>query len=347
MNRNYRFIDLFCGIGGFHYAMKIASKTNNDNAKCVFSSEIDPFCLDSYENNFGFKPSGDITKIDAKDIPDHDILLAGFPCQPFSIIGDMKGFNDIRGTLFFDIARILFEKKPQAFVLENVKLLVGHNKGKTMRKIMETLKELNYNVSFKVLNAINFGLPQKRERVFIVGFKNNINFEWPNKIKKMKSLDEILEKKVDKKYYASKEIINKRLAMKDKPNETTIWHENIAGNIGIYPYSCALRAGASYNYLLVNGERRLTEREMLRLQGFPEEFKIVCNYTQTRKQAGNSLPVPVASSVLTNLLSALNNENVYTNCIIDNQIYLLDKENDNYGTSKIKKRRKVRTTLST
>jgi len=346
MSKSYRFIDLFCGIGGFHYAMKIASKANNNSAKCVFSSEIDPFCQVSYETNFGFMPSGDITKIDAKKIPDHDILLAGFPCQPFSIIGDMKGFNDTRGTLFFDIARILFEKKPQAFVLENVKLLVGHNKGQTMRKIMETLKDLKYNVTFKVLNAIDFGLPQKRERVFIVGFKDNLNFEWPNKSKKMKSLDEILEKNIDEKYYASDEIINKRLAMKDKPNETTIWHENIAGNIGIYPYSCALRAGASYNYLLVNGERRLTEREMLRLQGFPEGFKIVCNYTQTRKQAGNSLPVPVASSVLTNLLSALNNENVYTHSVIDKQIYLLEKENKYFGTPQIKKRRKIQTALS-
>jgi len=347
MNRDYRFIDLFCGIGGFHYAMKIASKANKDNVKCVFSSEIDPFCQISYETNFGFKPSGDITKIDAKNIPDHDILLAGFPCQPFSIIGDMKGFNDTRGTLFFDIARILFEKRPQAFVLENVKLLVGHNNGKTMRKIMETLNELNYNVSFKILNAIDFGLPQKRERVFIVGFKNNLDFEWSQKNIKMKSLDEILEENVSEKYYASNEIINKRLAMKDKPSETTIWHENIAGNIGIYPYSCALRAGASYNYLLVNGERRLTEREMLRLQGFPEGFKIVCNYTQTRKQAGNSLPVPVASSVLTNLLSALDKEIVYTHSIIDKQIYLLEKEGNNYGTSQAKKRRKIRTALST
>jgi DNA (cytosine-5)-methyltransferase 1 len=347
MNKNYRFIDLFCGIGGFHYAMKIASKTNKDNVKCVFSSEIDPSCQVSYETNFGAKPSGDITKIDAKSIPDHDILLAGFPCQPFSIIGDLKGFNDTRGTLFFDIVRILFEKRPQAFVLENVKLLVGHNKGKTMKKIMGTLKELNYNVSFKVLNAIDFGLPQKRERVFIVGFKNYLNFEWPKKNIKMKSLDEILEENVAKKYYASEKIKNKRLALKDKPNETTIWHENIAGNIGIYPYSCALRAGASYNYLLINGERRLTEREMLRLQGFPEEFRIVCNYTQTRKQVGNSLPVPVASSVLTNLLSALNNENVYTQCIIDKQIYLLEKEDNNYGTPQIKKRRKIRTALST
>jgi DNA (cytosine-5)-methyltransferase 1 len=346
MNKNYRFIDLFCGIGGFHYAMKIASKASKNNIQCVFSSEIDPFCQISYETNFGFIPSGDITKIDEKNIPDHDILLAGFPCQPFSIIGDMKGFDDTRGTLFFDIARILYEKRPQAFVLENVKLLVGHNKGQTMRKIMETLNDLKYNVSFKVLNAIDFGLPQKRERVFIVGFKNKLNFEWPKNNLKMKSLDEILEKIIDKKYYASDEIVKKRLAMKDKPNETTIWHENIAGNIGIYPYSCALRAGASYNYLLVNGERRLTEREMLRLQGFPEEFKIVCNYTQTRKQAGNSLPIPVASSVLKNLLFSLNNENVYTHSIIDKQIYLLEKGEDYFGTSKIKKRRKIQTAIS-
>ena len=347
MDKNYRFIDLFCGIGGFHYAIKIASKTTKDNVECVFSSEIDPFCQVSYEANFGFKPSGDITKIDAKDIPDHDILLAGFPCQPFSIIGDKKGFEDTRGTLFFDIARILKEKSPQAFVLENVKLLVGHNKGKTMKKIIDTLHELNYYVSFKTLNAIDFGLPQKRERVFIVGFKNNANFEWPNNNIKMKSLDDILETNVDSKYYASNEIIKKRLAMKDRPNETTIWHENIAGNIGVYPFSCALRAGASYNYLLVNGERRLTEREMLRLQGFPENFKIVCNYTQTRKQVGNSLPVPVASAIITNLLSSLNNENYDVNRVIDNQIYLFEKENESNGTTKAKKRRKIRTALST
>ena len=347
MDRNYRFIDLFCGIGGFHYAMKNASKITKDNVECVFSSEIDQFCQISYETNFGVKPSGDITEIDAKDIPDHDILLAGFPCQPFSIIGDMKGFDDTRGTLFFDIARILKEKSPEAFVLENVKLLVGHNKGKTIKKIISTLNELNYNVSFKIFNAIDFGLPQKRERVFIVGFKNNTNFEWPKNNIKMKSLDDILEKNVDSKYYASNEIINKRLAMKDKPKETTIWHENIAGNIGIYPFSCALRAGASYNYLLVNGERRLTEREMLRLQGFPENFKIVCNYTQTRKQAGNSLPVPVASAIITKLLSSLNNENIYTNRIIDNQIYFFEKENVSYGTTKTKKRRKIRTALPT
>ena len=347
MSKVFRFIDLFCGIGGFHYAIKNASKANKSNVECVFSSEIDPFCQESYESNFGIKPSGDITKIDAKNIPDHDILLAGFPCQPFSIIGDMKGFNDTRGTLFFDIARILFEKKPQAFVLENVKLLVGHNNGKTMRKIIKTLSDLNYNVSFKVLNAIDFGLPQKRERVFIVGFKNNLNFDWPKMNIKMKSLDDILDDQVDNKYYASKKIKNKRLSMKNKPNETTIWHENIAGNISIYPYSCALRAGASYNYLLVNGERRLTEREMLRLQGFPEGFKIVCNYTQTRKQAGNSLPVPVASSVLTNLLSAINNESIYPNRIIDSQIYLLEKETNKYGTPKTKKRRKVRAAVST
>jgi DNA (cytosine-5)-methyltransferase 1 len=159
-----------------------------------------------------------------------------------------------------------------------------------------------------VFNALDFGLPQKRERVFIVGFRDErdkLNFKWPEKSKKSKTLDDILEKDIDKKYYASDLIVNKRLAKKEKTNETTIWHENKAGNVSVYPYSCALRAGASYNYLLVNGERRLTEREMLRLQGFPESFKIICNYTQTRKQVGNSLPVPIATAVISGTLKAL------------------------------------------
>jgi DNA (cytosine-5)-methyltransferase 1 len=216
-----------------------------------------------------------------------------------------------------------------------------------MKTILETLQGLGYHVSFKVLNALDYGLPQKRERVFIVGFRDNINFYWPDKSNKRKTLDDILEKNVDQKFYASEEIKQKRLSMKEKSTVTTIWHENIAGNISVYPYSCALRAGASYNYLLVNGERRLTEREMLRLQGFPEQFKIVCNYSQTRKQAGNSLPVPVAGAILKNLLAALDNDIIYDNYIIDKQTYLLEKDEEYNGTPKVKKRRKIRTALST
>jgi DNA (cytosine-5)-methyltransferase 1 len=163
-----KFIDLFCGIGGFRAAMEEACFENEIIPKCVFSSDIDEFCQDSYEANFGDCPFGDITKIDEKDIPDHDILFAGFPYQSFSIIGKMQGFNDVRGRLFFDIARILKEKKPKAFVLENVKQLFGHDGGKTLKSIISVLEnELGYNVTFSVLNALDFGLPHKRDRILL------------------------------------------------------------------------------------------------------------------------------------------------------------------------------------
>lgn len=300
-----RFIDLFCGIGGFRYAMENATNKVNLPSKCVFSSDIDKSCQEAYAANFGELPFGDITNVPAASIPDHDILLAGFPCQPFSIIGRMRGFEDTRGTLFFDIARILSEKKPSAFILENVKLLKGHDNGKTLEKILTTLSDLGYYTDFRILNALDFGLPQKRERIWIVGAKKRDYFSWPEGGHKMSSLKTILEKKVDRKYYASDRIRKSRLEKMQQTAEPTIWHENKSGNISAYPYSCALRAGASYNYLLVNGERRLTPREMLRLQGFPENFKIVCSDYQTRKQAGNSLPVNVATEVISSLLEYL------------------------------------------
>ncbi len=299
-----KFIDLFCGIGGFRYGFEQACKELHIQADCVFSSDIDPYCQEAYAANFGEKPKGDITKIESKDIPDFDILLGGFPCQAFSIIGSRKGFEDTRGTLFFDIARILAEKKPNYFILENVKQLKGHDGGKTIAIIEKTLREQGYDIQYKVLNALDFGLPQKRERIWIVGSKRGLhNFEFPNAKIPMTPLEDILETHVDSKYFASDYIKNKRLEkVPKKPEYTTIWHENKNGHIGIYPYSCALRAGASYNYLLVDGERRLTNREMLRLQGFPENFRIVCNDTQTRKQAGNSLPINVAYQVAKKLL---------------------------------------------
>lgn len=280
------------------------------DARCVFSSDIDPSARLTYRANFGDTPSGDITKISAENIPDFDVLLAGFPCQPFSIIGDGNGFNDIRGTLFFDIARILKEKKPRAFVLENVKRLVSHDEGKSLRRILRTLEKLGYSVDFRVLNALDYGLPQKRERVFIVGTLDGGFFTWPAKIPKYTPLSKILEKDVDPKFYASDRITQKRHAAHTAKHHPSIWHENKAGNICSYPYSCALRAGASYNYLLVNGERRPTPREMLRLQGFPDSFKIVVPDGEIRKQAGNSLPVSVASAVLSSLATMLTQREV-------------------------------------
>ncbi|MDL5045823.1 DNA (cytosine-5-)-methyltransferase [Oscillatoria amoena NRMC-F 0135] len=332
IGKTVRFIDLFCGIGGFRHAIEGAADKTGARVECVLSSDIDPDCRRAYEANFGEPPLGDIHEIPAESVPDHDILLAGFPCQPFSIIGHRRGFEDARGTLFFEIARIIEAKKPEAFVLENVKLLAGHNGGKTLARILEVLQGLGYQTDRRIFNALDFGLPQKRERIFIVGFKNPRAFEWPKGGMPMKPLREILEKRVPKTYYASEHIRKRRLAECRPTKEPTIWHENKAGHVSAYPYSCALRAGASYNYLLVNGERRLTPREMLRLQGFPDSFQIVCNYSQTRKQAGNSLPVPVAEAVLRNVFVSCGwTGGVPSECVcpdkssFDNQIMLLEK----------------------
>lgn len=297
-----KFIDLFCGIGGFRIAFEEACEENKIQAECVFSSDIDKYAQESYEANFGEKPAGDITKINEKDIPNHDILFAGFPCQPFSIIGQMKGLNDTRGTLFFDIARIIKKKEPKAFILENVKQLVGHDKGKTLKVIVKSLKDLGYHVQYSVLNALDFGLPQKRERVVIVGHKEPILFTFPNPEKPYKSLTEILENKVDKKYFASDYIKAKRKEKHTSSYYPSIWHENKSGNICSYPFSCALRSGASHNYLLVNGERRLTPREMFRLQGFPDWYKIIVSDAQAKKQAGNAVPVNMIKAVAQKLL---------------------------------------------
>lgn len=301
-NQDYKFIDLFAGIGGLRIAFEKCG------GQCVFSSDWDTDAQAMYEANFGDKPTGDITKIEATSVPDHDILLAGFPCQAFSIMGEMKGFNDTRGTLFFDIVRILAAKKPQAILLENVKQLVGHDKGRTLKVILRQLRSLGYYPRWKVLNALDFGLPHKRERIFIVGFRDNYEFKFPTGSNERKSLSDILEENVPKEYYASERIQRKRKADHIPSYTPSIWHENRAGHISSYPFCCALRASASYNYLLVNGERRLTSREMLRLLGFPDSFKIVCGYYQMRKLAGNSVCVPIVEAVANEMLKCLNGE---------------------------------------
>src|SRR5690554_2942122 len=164
---NYKFIDLFSGIGGFHLAL------NSLGAKCIFASEWDKYASETYQENFEIKPSGDITQIKETEIPKHDILCGGFPCQAFSISGKQKGFEDTRGTLFFDIARIVDYHRPKILFLENVKNFVRHDNGNTLKTVIETLESLNYKVFYKVLNTSNFGLPQNRERIYIVGFNKN------------------------------------------------------------------------------------------------------------------------------------------------------------------------------
>lgn len=293
------YIDLFCGIGGFHAA------ADSLGMKCVFACDIDEEARKAYKHNYGIDPLGDITSITAKNIPDHDLLCAGFPCQPFSIIGSRKGFADPRGGMFKEILRVIRAKRPKAILLENVRQLATMEKGQVLASIKSDIEKLGYYVDSKILNALDFGVPQKRERVFILATRKDIGqFEWPVKNITMRPLLEILEKKPDEKHYVSGKIKRSRQEAHTSKHKPSIWHENKSGNISSYPYSCALRAGASYNYLLVDGERRLTPREMLRLQGFPESFEIVCNDSQTRKQAGNSVPVPMVKAVLERLLDA-------------------------------------------
>lgn len=300
-----KFIDLFAGIGGIRIPF------DELGYKCVFSSEWDKNACKTYAANFGDIPAGDITKIKEQDIPPHDILLAGFPCQAFSIMGKMQGFNDTRGTMFFEIERILSYHKPKAVLLENVKQLTTHDHGNTFKVILQRLSQLGYNVKYKVLNALDFGLPQKRERIIIVGFldkadSDRFNFDF---VKKEYNLAGILEDedKIPSSFYASEAIRKKRLdftvdKLKFFPS---VWHENKSGNISILDYSCALRTGASYNYLLVNGVRRFTPRELLRLQGFPDSYKIVVSTQEIRRQTGNSVAVPMIRMVAKKIDSIL------------------------------------------
>lgn len=301
---NFTFIDLFAGIGGIRLGFESVG------GKCIFSSEFDEDACKTYEANFGEHPAGDITQIDASSIPDFDILLGGFPCQAFSIIGKKEGFaNETCGTLFFDIERILKEKMPKAFMLENVRNLTAHDGGNTFRVITTHLQALGYHVYSKVLNALDYGVPQKRERIIIVGFLDNVPFEFPDPVpqESRKSLTDILETDVDRKYYVRDAIRDSRLErLKDKDYPRPyISHENMAGSITPHPYSSALRAGASANYILINDERRPTERELLRIQGFPDSYKIVVPYGKIKKQTGNSVAVPVIKAVAAQMIKAL------------------------------------------
>lgn len=301
----FTFVDLFAGIGGIRIPF------TELGGKCVFSSEWDKAAQISYSYNFGEVPFGDITKINSDSIPKHDVLLAGFPCQAFSIIGKMKGFADTRGTMFFEVARILQHHQPKAILLENVKQLVSHDGGKTFKVILDTLAELGYSVKWKILNALDFGLPQKRERVIIVGFKSaaaceQFNFDFEPIAYNLASVLED-DKNVDSSLFASDMILDKRRKSVEGKNVfyPSVWHENKSGNISILPYACALRTGASYNYLLINGYRRPSSRELLRFQGFPEKFKIEVSHQEIRRQTGNSVAVPMIRAVAKKIIQLL------------------------------------------
>lgn len=313
----FTFIDLFAGIGGMRLAYEQAG------GKCVYSSEWNKYSQQTYYANFGEQPEGDITQVEAKDIPDHDILVAGFPCQPFSIAGVSKkvsmgrktGFEDkTQGTLFFDVCRILKEKRPKAFLLENVKNLKSHDKGRTFKTIEESLAELNYKVFYAVLDGQNY-VPQHRERIIIVGFDmerygDKVNFKFDlTPVEPKPVMRDILEKKVDTKYTLSDKlwIYLQNYAAKHKA----------AGNgfgYGIAPLDGISRTiSARYHKdgseILIaqrgKNPRRLTPRECARLQGFPETFVILVSDTQAYRQFGNSVVVPLIANVAELIISEI------------------------------------------
>lgn len=295
--KKLKFIDLFAGIGGIRIPF------DELGYECVFSSEWDKKACETYQANFGEIPSGDITKISESTIPSFDVCLAGFPCQAFSIMGKMQGFADTRGTMFFEVERILRYHKPRAILLENVKQLTTHDHGRTFKVILEHLANLGYYTKHKVLNALDFGLPQKRERIIIVGFLDkNLTDKFSFEFEKVPyNLASVLEDdaSVDPSLFASETIREKRRKSVEGKNVfyPSVWHENKSGNISVLDYSCALRTGASYNYLLVNGIRRFSPRELLRLQGFPDTYKIVVSTQEIRRQTGNSVAVPMIREV--------------------------------------------------
>lgn len=325
--KNYRFIDLFAGIGGFRIALE------SFEANCVFSSEWDKYAQKVYEKNFGDLPAGDITQISETTIPPHDILCGGFPCQPFSISGKQKGFEDTRGTLFFDIARILQYHRPQVLFLENVRNFTTHDGGKTLEVVKSTLQELGYSIFYKVLNASYFGLPQNRERVYIVGFREDLeilDFKFPKeKDIPIKLKDIILSDDETKKY------IIERHDIYLKPNiriKYDIW-----GNYPLEPirigsinkggqgeriyhemgHAITLSAhgggiGAKTGVYVINNKiRKLAPRECARLQGYPDSFILDSSENQSYKQFGNSVPINVLKAILKEIQTVLTQNQVY------------------------------------
>jgi DNA (cytosine-5)-methyltransferase 1 len=300
---NFTFIDLFAGIGGLRKAFE-------PYGECLFSSELNKYSKKTYCENFpGSFVSGDITKINSKDIPDHDILLAGFPCQPFSLagvssresLGQKHGFKDkTQGTLFFDICRILGQKQPKAFLLENVKNLRTHDKKKTFKVIIDALEELGYHVKVEVIDAGKV-VPQHRERIFIVGFRDSLDFEFPELKDTKPKLKDILEKGVDKKYTLLDGTWNSLKRHKKRHSEKgNGFGYSMADKNGVSKTLSARYFKDGSEILIDQGKknpRRLTPRECARIMGFPEKFKIPVSDNQAYRQFGNAVVVPVVKEI--------------------------------------------------
>lgn len=325
MGSKIKYIDLFCGMGGLRLALP------SDKTKCVFSCDINEHAQDIYELNYKERPYGDITKIKNEEIPEHDLLIGGFPCQAFSVAGLQKGFEDTRGTLFFEVARIIKYHKPKAFLLENVHNLIRHDKGKTLSVILKTLDELGYNVEYRVLSANDFGLPQSRERIAIVGVIKPLVFDFSKiKMKKAENLECFLEEKgekyIDPLTYTllPKEIIKKTkkglifCGYRNKnmrKNGVSSGGANISRNhrqcnriysiSGYHPTITSQETSGRYFIEDKYGVRQLTIKECLKLMGFPNNYLLSGSKSKQFERIGNSVCIPVFASVINEILSQI------------------------------------------
>lgn len=316
--KDFTFIDLFAGIGGFRLAMQGAG------GRCVFSSEIDNYARKTYEANFGEVPFGDIKEINAEDVPDHDVLCAGFPCQPFSVAGGKEGFSDKkgRGNLFFDVLRIAEKKNPKAILLENVSNLEAHDGGRTLKVIVSSLETIGYKVFFKVLNSSKYGLPQNRSRIYIVALKDSQkegSFNFPDSFDKVVALKDLLDQDVKnvrvverddieiKKEYIPKRNIFEEIELPNKLIRIGQINKGSQGERIYSIYGHAITISTTHTGLyLINGKvRKLSPRECARVQGYPESFRIVVSNTQAYKQFGNSVSIPVVEAMAKQIVKIL------------------------------------------
>lgn len=320
-SKTIKFIDLFAGVGGIRLGFERSCEQNSFVPKCVFTSEIDDKACEIYRKNFKDKhdPKFDITKINTSDLPDYDVLLAGFPCQAFSIAGKRGGFDDTRGTLFFDVARIIKDTRPKMFLLENVKGLTNHNHGKTFSTILNVLQnELNYNVHYKVLNAKNYGLPQNRERIYIVGFDKNIDYNFPTEYSYIPRLKHELPTFCpDKKYYLSERYMETLKKHKERHQAKgngfgyeVVDMNGIANTIvcgGMGKERNLVYDSVSVNFIVDYDKnkdfiRKMTPLEWERLQGFPDNWTEGVADTHRYKQMGNSVAVNVIYEVCNKMI---------------------------------------------
>ncbi len=302
----FRFIDLFAGIGGIRIPF------DELGGECVFTSEWDKFSCQTYKANFKETPWGDITKIPVQDIPSHDLLIAGFPCQPFSQAGLKKGFQDTRGTLFFNIAEILNHHRPKAILLENVKRLRSHDGGNTLKVIVQTLEDLGYTVQTHVFNAKNFGVPQNRERIYIVGLLGKTNFQFPEPPNIRTKLGNILDHNVDSKYTISDKLwAGHQRRLKEHKIKGFGFGYSLFNHDSEYTSTISARYYKDGSEILIKQEgrnpRKLTPREAAKLQGFPDDFVIPVSDGQAYKQFGNSVAVPVIRAIAQNIVPQLQN----------------------------------------